>query len=379
MNPVPESVPSNRRMPGFLRLSAAIFSASTLLGACGWFQAPTPMKIALNAVWDQKSEQLIILESRYETRKPEKPYWDGTAGHTGWETVLFTSRKTDFSDWQEVARWDNSDGEAEGGAAQATPLYWYRDESGPGRIFYAMHGRAVVRDLSGGRRYELSLPGPVQDRYFWNHVPSLKDGQPPDAISILPSPDGMLTAVYYQLGVLAGGFFGDMDFYKCIAIFDRQGHFLAAWDPYTDEGKILSRLRAMLRLDLPELEPNYDNPPPPAFQSKSPVASLASTYFIWGQDSRSLYVIGSYAEDRFAYLLTLNSGTNPGVAAAAVSEVPERAVSVPGRAVSDSGLLLSVERSRDELGARIYGHQLSDWLPFNHVPMVSLSTISYAY
>jgi len=347
--------------------------------SCSWFLPTFEQQIATSAVWDQTSAHILILESRYQTRNPGKPYWDTTAGHTGWMTVLYTTTSANLDQRQELIRWDNTSGDAEGGSAQAVPLYWYKDGVQPGRLFYAVHGVAVVRNLVTGQRSVLRIPEAVENKYFWSHVPSADNGLPPDAFSVLPSPDGNYTAVFYQVAVLAGSIFDAMDYYKCIAIFDRQGKFIAAWDPYTDEGKLSSRLRSPLLLQQAIIVPEYDNPPRPGYQAKKPVPSYASAHFIWAKDSRSLYIAGNDSQTNFAYRLSIDPAAEPKLSAQTINQFPERAVPAPGRAVSAEGWLLSVESSPDELTARIYLHQLTDWVSHAEIQLVPLMDIEYAY
>jgi|GEM_PF-3591507 len=352
-----------------------------LFTACDWLKPEVSLNYAGNAVFNQDSSKVLILESRYTTKDPDQPYWNNTVSHREWQLALLTATPTNLGSRTALAVLDDLDGDFIDGAIQSNAVYWYTDSTAASRLFYAIHSQAVIRTLPDGQRSILSLPYATEARYFWNHLPWIDDSVPPDAFSILPSPDGEFTAVYYQIAVLGENIFADMDYYKCIAIFDRQNRFLAAWDPYTDNGLQADRLSAQLRVDPPIFNPAYDNPAPPGFQAKGPVASYAPAYFQWSADSRRLYVAGkSYSEDQtFSYQLDLNPGSTPFLTVTPEVSIPAKAIPVPGRAVSDEGKVLSLEVSENELEVQLYLHQLSDWTAHGNPSFVSPTAVNYAY
>lgn len=331
------------------------------------FLAPeVEVAVRSNGVWSADSTAVLLVESRYLTRRPTEPYWRTDVGHTGWETVVYLCEGGDFADPVELARWPDELGESSGGWMQSQPLAWHRDPDGPGTLYYLSAGVALARDLSDTTVVSLLLPEAAATQFY-----GLPSAEVP-AVRVLPSPDGLTVAVMYEIVTEDPDVQYGMLFYDALAYFDRAGEYLGALalgDTFDLE---------QLWLEAPEVDPPLGNPEPPGFQLYAATRSLTPGMFLWARDSGGVYLVHGPMESPRA--LHVPVGLTGDITDYDVSTAPAVPLPAPGGPVSAAGELLAFELDPDDPNAaRPFLHELTGWVDFYAAGDAALADLDYTY
>lgn len=340
-------------------------TASVLL-SCDLFP-PVEMSVRANGAWAHDSSAVLLVESRYLTHRQDAAYWAPEAGHHDWRTVIYVAEAGALGDLREIASWPDEFGDSSGGWMQSVPVSWHRDADA-GRLFYVSGGRPTVRSLSDGTATILDLP---------NASALTLLGLPAEEVgvrAVLPSPDGMLTAVLYEVVTADSGAAFGLLFTYAVAFFDRSGTYLAGYAP-ADRFSL-----EQLRLEPPPIEPALSNPEPPAFQPYEATPAYLPALFLWAPNSRGVYLVNeadTLTGERQALLIELDQGG--ALFAMPAATVPERAIPAPGGPVSADGRLLAFRHDpKDSNSAEPFLHQLSSWKDYGSLLLIPLEDESYA-
>lgn len=319
-----------------------------------------------NGVWASDSSAVLLVESRYQTRRPAEAYWRMDAGHTGWVTVAYICEAGDLQDPVELVSWADELGDSSGGWIQSQPLAWHRDAAGPGRLYYLVAGTAVARDLEDGTLSTLSLSPVAADLFY-----GLEPEEVP-AVRVLPSPDGLTVAVMFEIVTTDPDVQYGMLFYYALAYFDRQGAYLGALalgDTFDLE---------QIWLEAPSLVPPLDNPEPPDFQLYNATPSWVPGMILWARDSAGVYLVHGPAATPRALLVPV--GLEGDIETYGTTTVPALPLPAPGGPVSASGELLAFEMDPDDPNAaRPFLHPLTGWVDYYDIGDAALTEVDYLY
>lgn len=326
---------------------------------------PVEVRVRTNGTFAPDGTRTLLVETRYLTPEPEQPWYYAPAA-TQWRAVFFEAQ-ADLSNPREVATF--TDLAEQGGGLQSVPVFWVPEKN---RAVAIEYNKPTLFDLTTGRRTILTLPAAEKTRLFRRPKMDLTDATIPMALA--PSPEGSRVAVFYSASFAGPGGVFDMRFVHAIAFFSIEGTFqravaLTPWDG-TDED---------LNLDLPPPSPPLPNPPPPAPNVWTVVPGHYNTRFVWTKDGAAVLVVDldrneNGSVEGKAWRIEAETG-----ATREVEQVPTRALPTRGGAVSPAGMLLVVRHSSrhpNEDALSLY--QLDDWIPFDALAEIAVTSATYA-
>lgn len=352
--------------------------------------------VRANGVLDQTGEQLIALETRYETRDPDVPYWNDLTGNRNYRTRVWHSASGDVADLTALFEWDDANGESFQGWPQSAPLAWHRPPAGDslGKLGLVANALPIVWDLDTQSRTVLpALPSEREAEIFWqDDIPD--DGSPPAAMELSFSPDGTLIAVWYEIAYLAGPL--DLRFRHALALHDWDGDYLGAWTPLDLAAPDLDPELSSFLIPPPTVEPPIPEATPPATADRYAAPSLSSSHFLWETDDAgdvAAVIIAARFPDptaqndpeapwiRHAWRLTWSGSA--GELAFAVSptdQVPDQPYQGPGRAFAADGRLLAVHPDdRGDPRSLEYYELDTDWTPYGQRPSVDVAVADWIF
>ncbi|HEY8209154.1 MAG TPA: hypothetical protein VIG99_16800 [Myxococcaceae bacterium] len=314
-----------------LTLAALIASAS----GCGQQGPLVEKRFVANGAWAADGSAALLVESRYQTRTPGRPYFSDQDSFD-WEFAFLQADPSSLQGRTELAHFP--DPQTYPGPArqiQYSPIYW--DRAG-GKV---LSGHTVF-DLQTGSSTALWLPRSTALALFGS-IPGASQTEHPEEgfiDSSLLSPDGTKVGIYYELVEPSRST-------RAIAFFSVDGTFLAS-----------TALQAADRLD-----------PPPA--GDVPVR----VHFLWTKDSTGAVVI-HIERDAQGNLLPASHADRIAAANAAISQVtmvPARAVPTRGGPISGDGKYLL------QVNDDVTTGRLPNWIAFENLTDVTLDGVDYIY
>ena len=330
-------------------LSALVFGA-LLVAGCGPARSASMQEVIrdIHAAWNEDGTHLLIVESRYRTKRPEEPYFNATSARD-WKIRLYEagpvtaplsagSLASLLENRKPIGGWDES---AEpGGSLMSGPLYWNR----PAGIVVGMENQqAVLYRVQNQQRIELAVPDSVTREMVGAELAPAAFPRSP-----APAPDGETVAVFYTAPFQPGRDIDPLRFRHFVA-------FFAARD-----GRHLSSRKIQWPDDMIDMQLNpHARELPQKFR------------YLWARDSSGVYVLDS----KRAVLVPVDAGTP----VAKTTRVPARALQTAGGAVSPRGDFIFLAENHAAPNARkLELRRLPGWLPFARVPLAPLASIRYS-
>jgi len=343
-------------------------SAILVLAAItGWGCQKTEQRIIGNGAWADDGSAVLLVESRYRTQDPSRPYFaDPTSGD--WRIAFLEADASLQGRTERAVFADLSP--SSGGAIQGSQVYWLRAQ---GKVVASQYGRVFVFDLAGPAAQPLWLPRDVALQLFAGFGGSGSTEHPEDGLVVgyAPSPTGSAVGIFYTLAYEGPGGALDLRFVHAIAFFRLDGTFisatrLSAWDGSNES----------LRLSPPAV----GDPAPPGPPSGD-MPLLTGSSFLWTKDGSAAQVVDVDRDDLGAFLSS-SLAERVEVADAGVSQlslVPAIALPTRGGAVSDTGRYLRrVQPPASPNQVSVGLGTAAAWTAFGDVPLVPLDQIDYA-
>ncbi|MFQ3547538.1 MAG: hypothetical protein SNJ56_04310 [Termitinemataceae bacterium] len=211
---------------GYLRMKIITVAiiASSLFMSCDLFRMDNKVVLEQNAVWSEEENIALIIQSHYTTKFPELPFYNIENKASNWQVVLQELDAT-TNTRKELYRWNDERGDASQGWIQTTSVYYRK---GNNKVYYPEGNKGVIRDLRASTYKKLLLPKDKIIEYFtYNGTPLYEGDVTVPVIEVLPSPDGTLVTVLYQVYVLnssVGGFY-----ISAIGIFTETGSMIGSF------------------------------------------------------------------------------------------------------------------------------------------------------
>lgn len=317
-----------------------------------------------NAAWSDDGALVLLAEARYETPRPDTPWWAETRGH-GWR-LAFVEADADLQPLRELSvRPDPT-----GGGALNAPLFWLRDA---GRVVGRSYDEIFVLDLATSDRRLLEVPPSEGPRLLPGFV---DDGTGLRGLvsGFAPSPGGDRVALMLTLAYEGPGGTFDLRFAHALAFFDGAGTYegavpLSRWDGTSE--------------DLALAPPVPDLGPPPVDPTRPPDRQglLQPSRFLWAKDGSGVFVV-DVDRDEAGVPTDASEAVFVDAATRAVRDAPEvPAVALPTRGgpVADDGRVLLVDAPAETPNAaRVVLEQAAGWTGFDAAGRVPVREATYA-